>query len=195
MAQGIDRRIDYNRIDNKIIDAMLELMATQSIDTITVKDITSKAGVGRGTFYLHFEDKYSVVEKLEERLFGELADINKHLSTFNFADHNEREPYPFFTETYEWVGKNRSFIAPLLSENGDFSFAFKWKQMIADYFKQLFKANGVSTRYTDLVYKAVSAGLMELIYYYVSSDNPISPQEMSRVSGRITHGIVEKFKK
>ena len=47
-----DRRVQYTK--RVLQEAVLELMKTQSIDKLTIKDICELADVNRGTFYLHY---------------------------------------------------------------------------------------------------------------------------------------------
>ena len=49
----------------KLMHAFWELYKKKSIDKITVKDITDKAGLYRSTFYLYFTDVYDVLEHWE----------------------------------------------------------------------------------------------------------------------------------
>ena len=43
--------------EQKIIGAALELFLKESIDSVTVSKIASKAGIGKGTVYKHFLTK------------------------------------------------------------------------------------------------------------------------------------------
>ncbi len=51
-----------NAIDIVLAESLKELAITKPIDKITIKEITSKAGVIRPTFYNHFQDKYELLE-------------------------------------------------------------------------------------------------------------------------------------
>lgn len=51
-----------------ILQALLELLETEDFEAITVKEIVIKAGVSRSTFYLHFQDKYHLMDCLRERI-------------------------------------------------------------------------------------------------------------------------------
>lgn len=52
-----------------ITTALLELMQTKSFDSITITDLTKRAGVGRVSFYRNFESKEDVLRKhLQELL-------------------------------------------------------------------------------------------------------------------------------
>ncbi|HBJ10863.1 MAG TPA: TetR family transcriptional regulator, partial [Ruminococcaceae bacterium] len=44
-----------------IIDAFTELIGERPFDKITVKDIVTRCGVNRNTFYYYFEDIYALV--------------------------------------------------------------------------------------------------------------------------------------
>ena len=44
-----------------LAQSLQELLATMPLEKISVNDIVEQAGVGRNTFYYHFEDKYDLV--------------------------------------------------------------------------------------------------------------------------------------
>jgi AcrR family transcriptional regulator len=51
--------------------ALMELLAHQSFQSITVQDITEKAELNRATFYAHFEDKYALMNYHVRQMFQE----------------------------------------------------------------------------------------------------------------------------
>jgi AcrR family transcriptional regulator len=51
----------------RIVTEAESLMRTRAIDEITIQDITEAAGIGHGTFYLHFKSKYEVLIPIVER--------------------------------------------------------------------------------------------------------------------------------
>lgn len=54
--------IQKETIDKLLAESFKELACQQSIEKITIKAITDKAGVIRPTFYNHFQDKYELLE-------------------------------------------------------------------------------------------------------------------------------------
>ena len=75
----------------KILAASEELFMKKSISRVTVNEITEKAGVAKGTFYLYFDSKETLVwQYLEERLFN-LNHIIKNLEIDGFSDENIRK--------------------------------------------------------------------------------------------------------
>ncbi|MEB6112369.1 TetR/AcrR family transcriptional regulator [Kurthia gibsonii] len=63
----MDRRIIKTKMEIK--QAFFHLLEQKHFENITVRDITEVANINRGTFYLHFEDKYQLMEYYEQEIF------------------------------------------------------------------------------------------------------------------------------
>ena len=66
----IEPRLRVNQADLRVKrtrkllkDAFMELWRERSFDSITVQDIADRAMVNRTTFYLHFQDKYTLFDQ------------------------------------------------------------------------------------------------------------------------------------
>ena len=49
-----------NKTKELLAQSLTELMVTTPLEKISVNDIVEHAGVGRNTFYYHFEDKFDL---------------------------------------------------------------------------------------------------------------------------------------
>lgn len=49
-----------------IISAILELLGLKPFELLSVKEIVKKAGISRSTFYLHFQDKYDLIDTVRD---------------------------------------------------------------------------------------------------------------------------------
>ena len=58
----------------KLISAGLELIKEKGFDAINVEDITKRAGVAKGTFYVYFKRKEDIVMEISRTPFGEIAE-------------------------------------------------------------------------------------------------------------------------
>ncbi len=58
--EKIDPRIIRTR--SLILQAFKEILAEKNFENISVLDITSKAKINRTTFYMHFQDKYALLD-------------------------------------------------------------------------------------------------------------------------------------
>ena len=68
----MDRR---NAKTEKLLEnALIKLMLEKSFDKISIKDLTETADINRGTFYLHYKDKYDLLEQKEAEMLKEYSD-------------------------------------------------------------------------------------------------------------------------
>lgn len=54
---------------------MIELMMEQEFDQITMQDISDRADVSRRTIYLHYADKFDLLDKLIEEHINEMREL------------------------------------------------------------------------------------------------------------------------
>ena len=58
--------------EKRIETSLLQLMKEQTFETISIRQLIDLAEVNRSTFYRHYLDKYDLLEKIEDRLLGDL---------------------------------------------------------------------------------------------------------------------------
>ncbi|HJJ34608.1 MAG TPA: TetR/AcrR family transcriptional regulator [Methanocorpusculum sp.] len=68
-----DRR--FLKTERAIRCAFIDLVAEKGFDELSVKDIVDAADIGRGTFYLHYKDKYDLLESFETQIGNDLREI------------------------------------------------------------------------------------------------------------------------
>ncbi|GIO23582.1 TetR/AcrR family transcriptional regulator [Oceanobacillus sp. J11TS1] len=73
MTKKIDRRIAKSQ--KAIRKAFLEMLLEEGFESITIKDITERADLSRKTFYLHYIDKYDLLDKIVDEHLEELGEI------------------------------------------------------------------------------------------------------------------------
>lgn len=75
------RKERANLTRQKIVDAAFSLMSGKPLAEIKVEDITERAGVAKGTFYVHFKSKEDVLHDVEINAMDELLKYS--------VEHNE----------------------------------------------------------------------------------------------------------
>ena len=65
-------------VRNQILTTLLEMMKTESFNSITISDLVAKADVGRASFYRNYRTKEDVLHEEAERLKKELKTIRKN---------------------------------------------------------------------------------------------------------------------
>lgn len=71
---------DINKSE-KIIDALQKLLEEKNIQHISVSEIASKAGIGKGSIYYYFPSKDAIVDALIKRSYEQPLQTAKNLST------------------------------------------------------------------------------------------------------------------
>lgn len=69
----VDRRIIKSQ--EAIKKAFIELMTERNFDQITIQEISDRANVSRRTIYLHYMDKFDLLDKLIEEHIYELREL------------------------------------------------------------------------------------------------------------------------
>jgi AcrR family transcriptional regulator len=83
--ENLDPRVKRTR--SLILNAFMEILPEKGFQSVSVQDITQKAGINRATFYAHFEDKYKLLDYWISRMF--MQEIEKRtLDACHYSDEN-----------------------------------------------------------------------------------------------------------
>src|SRR3954453_15976745 len=121
----VDRRI--LKTQEALKKALIELMSEKNFDDITIQDISDKANVSRGTIYLHYVDKFDLLDKLIEEHINEMGEICETTSEMDFKDAN----LPWF----EYLENNYLFFSTMLTSKGAPSFRRQFHEFLVEEFK------------------------------------------------------------
>ncbi|OOM71306.1 hypothetical protein CLPUN_49900 [Clostridium puniceum] len=148
-----------------LMDAFWQIYCEKRIEKITVKDITTKAGYNRGTFYEYFTDVYDVLEQIESSI---LPDWVKHKDIL--MDTNNHLSLKHLTEVYI---RNKRYFVVLLGKNGDPAFHEKiksvYKELVRPSFQSLYTDD--FTLECTLEYM-MSAFIGVLTYCFTQEEDP-----------------------
>ena len=121
------RRLQTRKL---LIDTTLKLVLEQGYDAITIQDITDRADLGRGTFYIHFKDKEEVVSSAFRELFQGLEqEAHQHL--------DRRTPqveYYGLLNIFRHADKNRDLYRVLFGAHGSAMLTSRAQDFLAEAF-------------------------------------------------------------
>lgn len=182
------------RTKDSIRDALVELIDEKGFEAITVKDITTRAKINRGTFYAHYQDKYDLMTKCEEEIILEMSRIAKQNfpSVIAALETNSPTLAPFSLAVliFEYLNKNSGFMKAVLGPRGDVSFQtrlkdFIWKTMFGNGVNSIIKEENLLVPGQYLVSYIASAHI-GVIQQWLNSGMKESPQEIARILSTIT---------
>lgn len=159
-------------VDFLLAQSLKELAESRSIEKITIKEITDRAGVIRPTFYNHFQDKYELLEWIIET---ELLEPIKPLLQ------NDMVPQALAL-LFTGIEKDRKFYLKVCYLEGQNSFESIIKECARDMLMEVLTQKGKQIPYPWLSqeiiaeYHAQSLGF--LVLKWLKTGMNISIQEM-----------------
>ena len=70
-----DRRVRKTKKQLRL--ALMELLAEKSAKSISVRELTERADINRGTFYIHYRDVGDLLQRLEDEMADRLTALCK----------------------------------------------------------------------------------------------------------------------
>lgn len=173
---------------DRIKEAFFELYATKKIEKISIREITDKANLNRGTFYVYYRDIYDLLEKAEDELIEELVEKVKGIvgMIFKGGDIYDFMPPLSFYEKYS------KFLKVLLGNNGDPNFVFKMKSIAKKTLTQLMEDQNIpKPPRAEYVMEYMTSAQVGLITFWLQNDMEMPVEELGELIKEISlHGPV-----
>jgi AcrR family transcriptional regulator len=171
----VDRRIAKSQ--EAIKKAIVELMSEKSFDDITIQDISDRANVSRGTIYLHYLDKFDLLDKLIEEHIDEMGEICKSTSEMDFTEAN----LPWF----EYLKSQYLFFSTMLASKGAPSFRRQFKEFLIEEFKDEVditkgKNHGLNE---EIIIQFIVTSYVGIVEWWITNEMPYPPQVMAEQVG------------
>ncbi|NRD76526.1 TetR/AcrR family transcriptional regulator [Bacillus sp. BRMEA1] len=188
VSERTDKRI--TRTKWLLRDALTVLMEEKGFEGITVRDLTEKAAINRGTFYLHYRDKFDLLEQSEDEILLAVEEITSEINPNDaLAYTSQSEPFPIILRLFEFFQENASFMKVLLGPKGDASFQVKLKEMIKKRFIQNIVHMHLKEDMAvplDFFLSYVSSAHLGIVQHWLENGMEQSPREMTLIAARLT---------
>ena len=176
-----DRRI--RRTKKLLKSGFASLMKEKEFKDIRVKDITDLVDLNRGTFYLHYNDTYDLLEKIENEVLDDFqAMIDTHCPQVD-----GHSILPVIAPIVNYIVDNLEVCRVLFQNKTSNDF---WQK-----FQQLVRKNGVSMiqmtypnynqEYLDYFFSFVTTGILGLIKEWFDTDMRLPKNELVTVSDKL----------
>jgi AcrR family transcriptional regulator len=191
MAKKTDLRVI--RTKKVIKEALLKLIQEKGFSTLTIQDIADEAIINRATFYLHYQDKYDLLEQVSHTFLQELMDV------INFSFHIEKDEVNVerfqitLKSVFENIEKNRDFYQVMFGPNGVQDFSIKVEKFVFEKFEDKFKEMvGDLSKLnipSDFVLNFICSAYVGVVRWWIKEDFCYSPEYMAKLLAKlITRG-------
>jgi len=173
----------YVKIETRMRDALLELIDQRDFSSISITEITDAAGIGRATFYKHYNDKSELLDAIVTQMISEISEVvsrdndeecasyHKILAVFTYLDEHvntakvlfgPRGPENFHRDVCEilWDGFH--------NKNKKFSHLAKCSGIPLEYLRSIVQMHFMITR------------------AWLRKDERESPEEMTKILSKLS---------
>lgn len=177
--ENTDRRI--RKTKKQLRQGLTELLEEKSAKDITVRELSERVDLNRGTFYLHYKDIFDMIEQIEMEMFENFNKVvNKHsLESLN------REPLPMFIDIFRFVAENADMCKVLIGKNGDMAFVNRLKDLVKNRcFRDWVELyNTGKSQNFEYCYSFIVSGCIGLLQNWVEGGLKESPEHMASLAG------------
>lgn len=179
----IDRRVV--KTQQAIKKAFLELMSEKNFDGITIQDIADRADVNRSTVYLHYLDKYDLLDKMIEEHVNELKETSEWACQEEWVD-----AIQIFFEYFE---SHYLFFSTMLnSKEAAPSFRSMFLEYVMEGYKEEFhktkeKNEGLNE---EIVVKFAANAYVGVLESWIKDGMPNPPKSIAKELGTLMDRIL-----
>lgn len=186
---AVDRRVRRTR--ELLHRALLELIAEQGYDRVTVQDILDRADVGRSTFYAHFRDKEDLLRSgVEDVNAAVAADIKREGRALTGL----LQP---LLVVFRHVESHRHMWQPLATKGGlDLGLRILKQyseELLREHLRSHFPQGAADRTQLEAAVQFTTGALSGLITWWVAADIRYSADEVHAMFCRLTIPGLRRF--
>ncbi|WP_461214745.1 TetR/AcrR family transcriptional regulator C-terminal domain-containing protein [Lacticaseibacillus sp. GG6-2] len=174
----------------RIKASFIALLQTESFEKLSVSAIAKTAGINRGTFYLHYVDKYALLEHYEDRLTTQVEQLfrDEFDETMHYQDvqTDAVATYPVVRDVVDFVASEFDLFKVLFGPTGDPRLESKLKTIVRTAIAERLEALKGELTMTpaipsDYAWELVISGLFSIIKTWLESSAPMRPEEVCAI--------------
>ena len=174
-----------NFTEKAIVETLNELLEKQTIDKITVKELTEACGISRNTFYYHFHDIYEVLT----RNFIERTDAM-------LKAHEEDESWEnLFNDVLGFLYENKKAINHIYWSVDRETIDRFLDKVVYNYTRSVVEEESGHGRYSDrtisLAADFYNNALLGAVLGWIEDDMNESPEELAHLYNSVFSGTIE----
>lgn len=176
-------KVDRSKVDRRIIKtreaiskAFIELMSEKNFENITINDISERANLNRGTFYLHYMDKYDLLDKC----------IKDHLSkmlkfcTLSKPGEERLNVINSLLPMFQYFEEHFLFYSSMLRNKAITCFQEQMNLMVKNEITERLNIGEINKGDNkEVVVQYMAAAFVGVVEWWIKNNMPLSPQIMA----------------
>lgn len=189
-AAACDPRIVRSRA--ALREALISLIEERGLDSVTVNDLCQRAGLNRGTFYNHFQDKENLLNTFEDEFLEGLGSARDRLSNLEVPDllaaRLAKRPLPQLVELFNYLRSEGDLLHALLGPRGDARFGPRLREAVCEGFVRALlheRYRSDTSAFVDYYASFFGGAYLGVICRWVEMGMRESSEEMAIISMRL----------
>lgn len=171
MNNKIDRRIIKSQ---KLIQStFLSMLVKDGFDEITVKKITEQADISRKTFYLHYLDKYDLLDTIVNKQLEELKELCEQKKEKGFIEGT--------IIWFDYFEQNKAFFSALFASESTVSF----RKRLLDFMMNELNKKISSEKKSEILIKFLGMAVLGIIESFLLDELNSSTEEIAKEVGEL----------
>lgn len=181
-----------SKTERAVFNAYIELMEDLPFDRIRVKDIIERAGIGRSTFYDHFDSATAVLEAIEQEIYDTFPD-GAQAAADTHAGESVREAAVRLACRH--LQLNVATYRALCGPNGDFAFQAHMARRNQRVMESIIAATPCTCSEAEkqVVTQAMAGVQWYTLKWWATHADEISIVELSRMLYKIQNAVVAQL--
>ncbi len=172
----------------RLIQTTLQLVLEKGYDAISIQDITDRADLGRGTFYIHFKDKEDVVWAAFQDLFQALEQ-EAHQRLDRSIPQVE---YYGLLNIFSHAEKNRDLYRVVFGRQGSATLTARVQDFLAEAFlydiRRAPPPADVNFNVPQEIEAQILTGMISrLIFWWLETPNRYTPAQMAAMTYEVLY--------
>lgn len=166
--------------------AALDLVLEKGYDAVTIQDIVDRADYGRGTFYIHFDDKESIVWEI---IMDGLNEANQQ-GERRYQEGGYPPGYLGYLITFEHAQKNSDLYRLMMGSQGSSLLSHQVAQVLAGQIEQSIRAGEYMPKPdipAEVMAQTIVGALVRLVFWWLEAPNDFAPRQMADMLWQIIH--------
>ena len=173
------------RTKKMLANALLELIAERNFDSISIADITDRATLNRATFYLHYKDKFDLLDAIMKIMHEEIASKVNDYTAYDLENISLDQPPPAMIEWFKHISSHADYYKVMLGKNGIKSFSDEISHYLEEFLLTWLKmtekkGNRLGTP-IDVASCYLASAYLGVISWWLENNQPYTPEEISSV--------------
>jgi AcrR family transcriptional regulator len=176
-----------NRTIAQLRQAAMELLLEKGYDAISIQDITDRADLGRGTFYIYFRNKEEIVWNIIEEGIKRTTEE----AILNAAGEMPEQPEYFsYVNIFRHAQQNRDLYRIMIGGQGSSLLTKRIQDYLTADFIHDHRKYGIydsGNAPPEIFAQILTGALFRLLIWWLETPNDYSPEQMAEILQTALH--------